>query len=91
MRRGQSFPVKVILSDATQALILPRGPFMTATGGRWAFVVSKDGNSAERRDIKVGRMSANAIEILDGIRPGEKVVVSDYEGYQQAKGLQIRK
>jgi HlyD family secretion protein len=91
MRRGQSFPVKVILSDATQALVLPNGPFMTATGGRWAFVVSRDGNSAERRDIKIGRRNASAVEILEGIKPGEKVVISDYEGYQQAKALQIRK
>jgi HlyD family secretion protein len=91
MRRGQSFPVKVILSDATQALVLPRGPFMTATGGRWAFVVNKDGTQAERRDIKIGRSNASAVEILDGISPGEKVVISDYEGFQQAKALQIRK
>jgi HlyD family secretion protein len=91
VRRGQSFPVKVTLSDATTALILPRGPFMTATGGRWAFVVSKDGNEAQRRDIKLGRSNASAIEVLEGIRPGEKVVVSDYEGFAQAKALQIRK
>jgi HlyD family secretion protein len=81
----------VILSDATQALVLPRGPFMTATGGRWAFVVNKDGTQAERRDIKIGRSNASAVEILDGISPGEKVVISDYEGFQQAKALQIRK
>jgi hypothetical protein len=29
--------------------------------------------------------------VLEGIKPGEKVVISDYEGYQQAKALQIRK
>lgn len=91
LRRGQSFPVKVILSDATTALILPNGPFITATGGRWAFVVSKDGNSAEKRDIKLGRRNASAVEVLEGIRPGEKVVTSDYEGFTQAKALQIRK
>lgn len=91
MRRGQSFPVKVILSDATQALILPNGPWKTATGGRWAFVVSKDGSHAEKRDIRLGRQNASAVEVLEGVRPGEKVVISDYEGYQQAKALQIRK
>jgi HlyD family secretion protein len=91
LRRGQSFPVKVILSDATTALILPNGPFRTSTGGRWAFVVSKDGNSAERRDIKLGRQNATAVEVLEGIKPGEKVVTSDYEGFSTAKALQIRK
>ena len=91
LRRGQSFPVKVILSEATTALVLPRGPFVTSTGGRWAFVVSKDGGSAERREIKLGRQNASAVEVLEGIKPGEKVVISDYEGFTQAKALQIRK
>ena len=91
LRRGQSFPVKVILSEATTALILPVGPWVTSTGGRWAFVASKDGSSAERRDIKLGRRNASAVEVLEGIKPGEKVVTSDYEGFSQAKALQIRK
>jgi HlyD family secretion protein len=91
LRRGQSFPVKVTLSESTTALIVPRGPWYTSTGGRWAFVVSKDGNRAERRDIKLGRSNASAVEVLEGIKPGEKIVTSDYEGFTQAKGLQIRK
>lgn len=91
LRRGQSFPVKVILSDATTALILPVGPWVASTGGRWAFVVNKDGNSAERRDIKLGRRNASAVEVLEGVKPGDSVVTSDYEGFSAAKALQIRK
>jgi HlyD family secretion protein len=91
LRRGQSFPVKVTLSEATTALIVPSGPWVTSTGGRWAFVVSKDGGSAEKRDIKIGRRNASAVEVLGGIKPGERIVTSDYEGFTQAKGLQIRK
>lgn len=91
LRRGQSFPVKVILSDATTALILPHGPWVTSTGGRWAFVVDKDGNRAERRDVKLGRRNASAVEVLEGVNPGERVVTSDYEGFTQSKALQIRK
>lgn len=91
LRRGQSFPVKVTLSEATTALIVPNGPWITSTGGRWAFVVSKDGASAERRDVKLGRRNTSAVEVLDGVKPGEKIVTSDYEGFTQAKALQIRK
>lgn len=90
LHRGQSFPVKVILSDATSALILPNGPFITATGGRWAFIVSPDEKSAQKRDIQIGRRNANAVEVLSGVKPGEKVVVSEYEGFGASKALQIK-
>jgi HlyD family secretion protein len=91
LRRGQSFPVKVFLGNSANALILPNGPFMTVTGGRWAFVVSPDGKRAERRDIQLGRRNASAVEVLSGLNAGEKVIVSDYEGFASSRALQIRK
>jgi HlyD family secretion protein len=90
LRRGQSFPVKIFISEPSPALMLPNGPFRTATGGRWAFVVNADGTEAVKRNITLGRMNAGAVEVLDGVKPGERVVVSDYEGFQTAKALQIK-
>jgi HlyD family secretion protein len=90
LRRGQSFPVKIFISEPAPALLLPNGPFITATGGRWAFVVSADGNTATKRNITLGRRNVGAIEVVDGIKRGERVVVSDYEGFGTAKALQIR-
>jgi HlyD family secretion protein len=90
LRRGQSFPVKIFISEPAPALMLPNGPFITATGGRWAFVVNADGTEAAKRDITIGRRNAGAVEVLNGLKPGERVVVSDYEGFQTAKALQIK-
>jgi HlyD family secretion protein len=90
LRRGQSFPVKIFISEPAPALMLPNGPFITATGGRWAFVVNADGTEATKRDITIGRRNAGAVEVLNGLKPGERVVVSDYEGFQTAKALQIK-
>jgi HlyD family secretion protein len=90
LRRGQSFPVKIFISEPAPALMLPNGPFITATGGRWAFVVNADGTEATKRNINIGRRNAGAVEVIDGLKPGERVVVSDYEGFQTAKALQIK-
>jgi HlyD family secretion protein len=90
VRRGQTFPVKVFISEPAPALLLPNGPFITATGGRWAFVVNSDGGEATKRNITLGRRNAGAVEVLEGVKKGERVVVSDYEGFQNAKALQIK-
>lgn len=90
LRRGQSFPVKIFISEPSPALMVPNGPFMTATGGRWAFVLNGDGTEATKRDITTGRKNAGAVEIMQGLKAGDRVVVSDYEGFQTAKALQIK-
>jgi HlyD family secretion protein len=91
LRRGQSLPVKIVLGQPQPALLIPNSSFIASTGGRWAFVVSSDGKRAERRDIALGRRSASAVEILKGVEPGEKIVISDYAGFAEAKALQIQK
>lgn len=90
LRRGQSLPVKIVLGQPQPALLVPNGAFMTTTGGRWAFVVTADGKEGVRRDITTGRRSAAAVEVLTGLQPGDRVVVSEYEGFAEAKGLQIQ-
>jgi HlyD family secretion protein len=82
--------VKVFLSESTQALLIPNGPFTGVTGGRWIYVVSADGSRAEKRDISIGRKNAGYIEVLGGLKPGEKVVVSEYDTFKDANGLQIQ-
>jgi HlyD family secretion protein len=75
---GETTQGRLQLGGDTSALILPTGPFLERTGGDWVFVVAKDGRSAERRQIKVGRRTLEQLEILGGLSTGERVVTSDY-------------
>jgi HlyD family secretion protein len=76
---GQAIDMKVELGDAARAVMLPNGPFYQDTGGRWMFVVSPDGRSAVRRNVRLGRRNPQYVEVLDGLKPGERVIVSGYE------------
>ena len=49
----------------------------------WAFVVAPDGGYAERRNIRLGRRNPDYVEVVDGLKPGEKIIVSGYEAYQK--------
>ena len=80
LQRGQTMQLKLTLGDSARATLIPNGAFFNDTGGNWVFVVSPSGGSAERRQIQVGRRNADFIEILGGLKPGEKVITSSYSG-----------
>jgi HlyD family secretion protein len=86
---GQEIDLKVELGGALRAVMLPNGPFYQDTGGNWVFVVSADGKSAARRNVRLGRRNPDHVEVLDGLRPGERVIVSGYEAYLKMDRLEI--
>jgi HlyD family secretion protein len=88
---GQAIDLKVELGGASQAVIVANGPFYQDTGGNWAFVVAPDGSHAERRNIRLGRRNPDYVEVVDGLKPGEKVIVSGYEGFQKMDRVEFEK
>ncbi|MFL6752968.1 MAG: efflux RND transporter periplasmic adaptor subunit, partial [Sphingomicrobium sp.] len=73
MQRGQTVQAKLTLGDPTRAVLIPNGAFFNDTGGNWIFVVDKRGDSASKRQIQLGRRNADFIEVLGGLKPGERV------------------
>jgi HlyD family secretion protein len=78
IQRGQTMSTKLTLGDSSRAVLIPNGAFFNDTGGNWVFVV--DGNGATRRAIQLGRRNNDFIEVLDGLKPGERVITSTYSG-----------
>ncbi|HMN04196.1 MAG TPA: HlyD family efflux transporter periplasmic adaptor subunit [Flavobacteriales bacterium] len=88
VRRGQTFQVRLQLGEAENAVMLPRGPFFQDTGGMWAYIVDANG-TAIKRDIKLGRQNPDMYEVLEGLQPGDRVVTSRYNTFNNADGLLI--
>ncbi|HTI81055.1 MAG TPA: HlyD family efflux transporter periplasmic adaptor subunit [Acetobacteraceae bacterium] len=78
LRRGQAVNGKLQLGDDAPAVVLPAGPFLEASGGNWVFVL--DRGDAVKRPVRIGRRNAEAVEVLDGLQPGDRVITSDYTG-----------
>ena len=72
-------------------MLIPKGTFYSVTGGQWIFVLDRDGKKAYRRNITIGRQNPQYYEVLEGLQPGEKVIVSGYEAYKDYKVLDIGK
>ena len=89
LRRGQSLRLRLALGDSERALLLPRGAFFQQTGGAWAYVLTSDGE-AVRRPIRLGRQNPQQFEVLGGLQPGDRVVVSSYDAFGDADRLALR-
>ena len=69
------------LGQPTDAVIIPRGSFYQSTGGAWIYVLAPEGDRAYKRQIRIGRQNPQYYEVLEGLEPGERVIVSGYENY----------
>ena len=89
IRRGQTFQVRLQLSEDMQAVMLPRGPFFQDTGGQWVYVVDAEGK-AVKREVKLGRQNPDMYEVLEGLIPGDRVITSRYAAFNDADELIIQ-
>lgn len=90
IRRGQTLQIRLALSDETKALLLSRGGFYQQTGGNWIFKLDKNGSTAYRVDVQMGRQNPEYYEVMGGLEVGDKVIVSSYETYDKIQELNIK-
>jgi len=87
LRRGQSVRIRLELGDSGIALLLPRGAFFQQTGGNWIFVVDEEDNRAVKNAVRLGRSNRDFFEVIEGLEPGQNVITSSYDAFQQADVL----
>ena len=90
IRTGQTYYLNLQLGQPEEALLIPRGTFYQKTGGRWIYVLSPDGSQAVKREIRIGRQNPQYYEVLEGLEPGERVVVSGYDNFGENDVLIFR-
>lgn len=54
------------------------------------FRVSRDGHSATRVAVRLGRASFNTVEVLSGLAPGDRVILSEMTRYEDNDRVRIR-
>ncbi len=91
IRRGQTLQILLALSDERQSILVPRGGFYQQTGGNWIFKVSDDGKMAYKVNIQLGNQNSEYYEVLDGLKPSDKVITSSYENYGSIQELVLKK
>lgn len=90
IRVGQSYIVEIQMGDPGNAVMVPRGTFFQSSGGRYVYVVSSDGKSAEKREVRIGRQNPKYYEIIEGLVPGEEIITSNYTDFGEADRILIK-
>jgi HlyD family secretion protein len=83
IRRGQTVRMRLEIGQPADTLVLVNGAFYDDTGGQWVFVVDESGEFAARRDVRFGRRNPEGIEVLDGLKEGDRVITSGYESLER--------
>jgi HlyD family secretion protein len=89
IRRGQSTSIRMELGKSSKAILIPVGGFFSETGGNWVYVMDASGKKAVKRNITLGMRNPEFFQVLDGLRPGEKVITSSYENFGKNEVLEF--
>ncbi|MGO1070197.1 efflux RND transporter periplasmic adaptor subunit [Lysobacter sp. CA199] len=87
LRQSQRLSARILLDTRRNTLMVERGPFLEQDGGHRAYVVV--GGIATRRVIRTGASSLGQVEILEGLQPGERIVVSGADQFANAETIRI--
>ena len=89
LRQSQRVTARLLIEERPNVVMLPRGPFVESEGGRFAYVM-QDG-IAVRTPIRLGATSVSAVEILSGVKPGDKVVIAGTDAFANAARVSINR
>lgn len=90
IRTGQTYYLNLQLGQSAEAILIPRGSFYQNTGGKWVYVLNADGTKATKRSVRIGRQNPQYYEVLEGLAPGDKVIISSYDAFGDKDELLIK-
>jgi len=87
LRQNQRLSVRIVLDKRDNVLTVARGSFVDESGGRYAYVVRDD--IAYKTPVTLGPSSIDKVEILQGLKAGEKIVISGTSNFNGAAKVAI--
>jgi len=81
LRQSQRLAARIVLDQRQNVLMVDRGLFVEQGGG-YAYVVH--GNEVERRAVRLGAVSVEKVEILAGLKVGDRIVISGADAFHDA-------
>ncbi|HEX3482824.1 MAG TPA: HlyD family efflux transporter periplasmic adaptor subunit [Kofleriaceae bacterium] len=87
LRQNQRLTARILIEERPNVVKVERGPFLETGGGNTAYFVT--GGIAERRSIRTGAISLDAVEIVSGASPGDRIVVTGADSFGTAQRVRI--
>lgn len=80
----------IVLERLKDVLKVGRPAFGQAQQTIGMFVLTPDGSEAVRTSVRLGRTAVSTIEILEGLREGDRVIISDTSALDSYDRIRIR-
>jgi HlyD family secretion protein len=87
LRQNQRVSSRIVLEQREGVVKVARGQFLDSGGGRLAYVVQDD--IATRAKIQTGATSVSEVEILDGLSPGDRIIVSSTGEFERSHTIRL--
>lgn len=87
LRQSQRVSARLLIEERPNVLMVARGPFVESEGGRFVYIV--ENNIATRRPFKLGATSISAVEIIEGLKEGDKIVVAGTDQFENAEKISL--
>ncbi len=78
-RIGKSYQARIEMGGQAQSIIVPKGNFYNYTHGNWVFKVNAQHTHAVRVPVSIGRQNPRHFEILEGLNPGDEIIITGYD------------
>ncbi len=91
LKRGEAIDVRLSLGATQPAVLAPAGTWLNDSNGAYAFVLNAQGDRADRRSLSIGRRNPEFVEILSGLKPGERIVVNGTQSLTKAQHIRLTK
>ena len=89
LKRGQTLTIELSFGVPTKTLTVAKGGYFQTTSGRWVYLVSKDGRTARRTDVRLGKQNPREVQVLEGLSEGDRIITSAYDTFNAVDELQF--
>lgn len=90
LRSGLKTDIFVACDVVDDAVRIPNGSYYTGPGTYSLFFLSQDGKKLEKHEVKLGSSNYEFVEVQSGIKPGERVILSDMSRFKDSSSLRVR-
>jgi HlyD family secretion protein len=89
LRPAQQVEVRIIISFKNRVMRLPNGPYYKDRGYKILYVIR--GNYAYRTKVLLGDANFDYVEVIEALKEGDKVIISDIDGKYTREKIKVRK
>ncbi len=90
VRDGQTIDGRIEIENLKDVMYVGRPSYGTAPGNVGIWKLTPDGKEATMIPVELGSASVSAVQVKRGLAVGDKIIISDMSGFEDAQHIRIK-